>query len=129
MDDLDMLSRKDLNSAELETIRVSRNPTAVVTASEEVQTNEEAPVYVYDLDLLVTAQTPEDTPAVLSLGKLCEDYGYSYEWTSVHNFILLKTAKIQCKTAKYVPIVVPGTSTRPLPARLRVHLQHQHRRT
>ena len=31
-----MLSRKDLNSAELETVRVSKSPTTVVTANGEV---------------------------------------------------------------------------------------------
>ena len=41
-----MLSRKDLNSAELETVRVSESPTRVVTANGEVQTNDEATVYV-----------------------------------------------------------------------------------
>ena len=41
-----MLSRKDLNSVELETVRVSRNPTEVITASGEVQTSQEATVYV-----------------------------------------------------------------------------------
>ena len=39
-----MLSRKDLNSAELETVRVSKSPTTVVAASGEVQTKEEATV-------------------------------------------------------------------------------------
>ena len=43
-----MLSKKDLNSAELGTVRVSRNPTTVMTANGEVQTK-----YVYDLDLFV----------------------------------------------------------------------------
>ena len=33
-----MLSKKDLNSAELETRRISRSPTTVVTANSEVQT-------------------------------------------------------------------------------------------
>ena len=60
-------SRKSLNSAELETVRVSRNTTTLVTANGEVQTNEEATVYVYDLDLFVTVQILGDTPAVLSL--------------------------------------------------------------
>ena len=54
-----MLNKNDLNSVGLDTIRVSRNPTTVSTANGEVQTNEEATVYFYDLD----------TPAVLSLGK------------------------------------------------------------
>ena len=57
-----MLSRKDLNSAELHTVRVSRNPTTLITANGEVQTNEEATVYVYDLDLFVTVQIPRIRP-------------------------------------------------------------------
>ena len=37
-----MISTKDLNSAELETVTTSRSPTTVFTANGEVQTNEEA---------------------------------------------------------------------------------------
>ena len=66
-----MLSRKDLNSAELDTIRVSRNQTTVITANGEVQTHEGAQLHVHDLELFVTVQILEDTPATLSLGKLC----------------------------------------------------------
>ena len=47
----------------------------VVTANGEVLTKEEARVYVKELDLFVTVMLLEDTPAVLSLGKLCEDHG------------------------------------------------------
>ena len=72
-----MLSRKDLNSAELETVRISKSPTTVDTANGEVQTNEEATVHVKELDLFVTVKLLEDTLAVLSLGNLCEDHGYS----------------------------------------------------
>ena len=72
-----MLSRKDLNFAELETIRLSRNPTTVITANLEVQTNEEATVYVHNHGLFVTVQILEDTPAVVSPGKLSEEHGYS----------------------------------------------------
>ena len=45
-----MVSKRDLDSAELETIRTSRRPTAVMTANSEVQTREEATVYVKELD-------------------------------------------------------------------------------
>ena len=41
-----------------------------------MQTNEEAQVRVHDLDLFVTVQILDDTPAVLSLGKLCEEHVY-----------------------------------------------------
>ena len=37
------------------------------------------------LDLFVTVKLLEDAPAVLSLGKLCEDHGYSYHWTPGQN--------------------------------------------
>ena len=72
-----MLSRKDLNSTELESVRVSRNLTTVVTAVGEVQTKEGATVYVKDLDLFVTVHRFEDTTPVLSFWQLCEDHGYS----------------------------------------------------
>ena len=68
---MNMLSREDLNSGELETVRVSRNATTVFTANGAVQTKEEATAYVKDLDLFVTAQILEDTSAVV---KLCEDH-------------------------------------------------------
>ena len=63
------LSKKELSSEELETLRRPRNSTTVVTVNGEVQTNEEAQVYVHDLDLYVTMQILDDTPAVLSLAK------------------------------------------------------------
>ena len=68
-----MVSKRDLNSAELATMRTSKSPTTVMTANGEVQTREEATVYVEQLDLFVTVMLLEETPAVLSLGKLCED--------------------------------------------------------
>ena len=75
-----MLSTKDLSSDEIETLRRSRNTTTVVTAKGEVQTNEETQVFVHELDLFVTVHILDGTPAVLSLGKLCEEHGYSCEW-------------------------------------------------
>ena len=45
-----MISKKDLNSADLETVTTSTSPTTVITAKGEVQTNEEAAFYVKELD-------------------------------------------------------------------------------
>ena len=75
-----MLSKKDLSSDEMDTLRSSRNPTTAVTANGEVRTNEDAQVYVHDFDLFVTVQLLEETPAVLSFGKLCSEHRFSYEW-------------------------------------------------
>ena len=68
-------------------------------ANGEVQTNEEARAYVHDLDLFVTVPLLDDTPAVSSLGKLCEEHGHSYEWESGQKPHLIKNGKrILCKT-------------------------------
>ena len=75
-----MISKKDLNSVELETVTTSKNPTTVITANDEVQTHEEATVYVKELEIFFTMKLLENTSAVLSPGKLCDEHGYSYEW-------------------------------------------------
>ena len=107
-----MVSRKDLNSAELETVKVSKNPTTVVAANGEVLSKEEATVYVRELELFLTAMLLEDAPAVLSLGKLCPDHGCKTDRTSGQKPQLIKNGKkIGCNTANYVPFVVPGLST------------------
>ena len=91
-----MLRRKDLNSAELETARVSKSPTTV-----------EATVCVKELDLFVTVKLLEDTPAVLSLGNSAK-----IERTSGQKpHFINDDSRIQCSTENHVPIVVPGLST------------------
>ena len=72
-----MISKKDLNSAVMDTLTKTCSPTIVITANGEVQTHEEATVYV---NTFLTVKVLEDTPAVLSLGKLCDEHGCSYEW-------------------------------------------------
>ena len=75
-----MISKKDLNSGEMYTLTKSCSPTTVITSNGEVQTHEEATVYVKELDIFLTMKVLEQTPAVLSLGKLCDAHGHSYEW-------------------------------------------------
>ena len=82
------------------------------TANGEVQTREEATVYVKELDLFVTIMLLEETPAVPSLGNLCEDHGYTYHLTSGQKPHLTKNGKItNCTISNCVPFVVPGLST------------------
>ena len=59
-----MISKKDLNSDEMETVTTSRSPTTAITANGEVQTHEEATVYVTELDIFSTMKVLEDAPAV-----------------------------------------------------------------
>ena len=84
----------------------------VITANGEVQRNEEATVYVKGLDIFLTVKVLESTPAILSLGKLCDEHGYSYEWMNRRKPHLIKNGiRIQSNTENFVPVVVPGLST------------------
>ena len=85
-----MISKKDLSEAEMDTLTKSCSPTTVITANGEVQTQEEAIVYVKELDIFLTVKVLENTPAVLSLGKLCDENGYSYEWINGQKPHLIK---------------------------------------
>ena len=76
-----MISKKDLSDAEMDTLTKSCNPTIVITANGEVQTDED----VKELDIFLTMKVLEDTPADLSLGKLCHENGCSYEWINGQN--------------------------------------------
>ena len=107
-----MISKKDLNSAEMDTLTTSKSPTTVITANGEVQTHEEATVYVKELGIFLTMKVLEDTLAVLSLGKLCDEHAYSYEWINGQKPHLNKNGiRIQCNTENFVPNVVLGLST------------------
>ena len=53
-----MINKKDLNSAEMDMLTKSCSPTMVITASGEVQTHEEATVYVKELDIFLTVKSP-----------------------------------------------------------------------
>ena len=107
-----MISKKDLSEAEMDTLTKSCSPTIVITANGEVQTQEEAIVYVKELDMFLTMKVLENTPAVLSLGKLCDENGYSYEWIKGQKPHLIKNGiRIICNTENFVPIVVPGLSS------------------
>ena len=81
-----------------------RNPTVVLTAGGGVHTYEEAQVFVHDLNQFVTVQPVEETLAVLSVVKLCEDHGYSIEWVTKNGKIIF------CTTDNFIHLVVPGLS-------------------
>ena len=107
-----MISKQDLSDAEMDTLTKSCSPTIVITANGEVQTHEEAIVYVKELDILLTMKVLDNTPAVLSLGKLCDENGYSYEWINGQKPHLIKDGiRIICNTENFVPVVVPGLSS------------------
>ena len=106
-----VMSNRELSSEEMGTFRRSRNLTVVLTANGEVQTHEEAQVFVHDVNQFVTVQLLEETPAVLSLENSTRTTDILVSGSAVknHGWRLRKT--IVCKTDNFVPLVVPGLST------------------
>ena len=95
----------------MDTLTKSCSPTIVITANGEVQTHEEAIVYVKELHIFWTMKVLENTPVVSSIGKLCDENGYSYQCINGHKPHLIKNGfRMQCDTENFVPIVVPGLS-------------------
>ena len=91
-----------------------------MTANGEVQT-EEATESVKQFDLLVKVMLLEETPAVLSLDKLCQGHGCTYHWTSGRKPHLIRNGKrIDGNILNFVPYVVldlsaSSSSTSPSP--------------
>ena len=65
----------------------------VMTANGEARTNEEATVYVKQLDLFVTVMLLQETPAVLSLGNSAKNMGIGIIGKAVRIHISSKTAR------------------------------------
>ena len=107
-----MISKKDLSKSEMDTLTKSCSPIIVITANGEGQTHEEATVYIKELCIFLNMKVLENTPAVLSLGKLCDENGYSYEWINGQKPHLIEDGiRIICNTENFVHNVVPGLSS------------------
>ena len=87
-----MISKKDLISDELETVTTSRSPMTVITANGEMQTNEEATVYVKELAIFSTMRKSSRTRQ-----QYCRSESFSMKTdthmngSTVKNHISLKT--------------------------------------
>ena len=85
------ISKKDLNDAEMDTLTKSCSPTIVITANGEVQTHEEAIVYVKELDIFLTLEVLEDTPAFYRSERFVMKTDIFMNGSTVKNHISLKT--------------------------------------
>ena len=107
-----MISKKDLNDAEMETLTKSKSTMTVITANGEVQTHEEATVYVKELDYFLQRKSSKTRQQYCRWESFCDENGYSYECINGQKPHLIKNGiRLQCNTENFVPIVVPGLST------------------
>ena len=75
-----MVGKNDWTPEDADTIPASKTLCETLTAHGTVFTSGEATVHFEDLDMFVTFQLLEDSPAVLSLGRLSVENGHTYEW-------------------------------------------------
>ena len=94
-----VVSKRYFNLAKLETMRISKSPTTVMTADGEVQTEEEATVHVKELDLFVTVMFLVEIPTNLLLsGSSARIMGILASGPAVNKPHLTKNGKrIECK--------------------------------
>ena len=97
---LQMMSKRDLTPEEQETIQKSKDSSVIMTSNDTTHTIEKGTVCA--LNMFVQVQFFKESPAVLSLGKLCEENGYSHEWYPG------QPSYLKCKTDNHIPLVVPG---------------------
>ena len=95
----------------MDTLTKSCSLTIVITANGEVQTHEEATVDVKELDICLSVRVLENTPAVWSLGKLCDENGCSYEWINGQKPHLIENGIRTLYTENFV-LVLDGCQIR-----------------
>ena len=75
-----MISKKDLSDAEMDTLtKIVQSYDSQNRQWRSADEGRGYSVFQRILDIFLTMKVLEDTPAVLSLGKLCDENGYSYE--------------------------------------------------
>ena len=69
-----------LTPEEQETIQTPKGSVSYFDSEPLTRLKKQQNIYVNDLDMAFQVQLLKESPAVLSLGKLCEENGYSYLW-------------------------------------------------
>jgi hypothetical protein len=105
-----LISKKDLTTKEKKSIRRLRHTVCLQTANGIITVTHEVDVRVRELgNEKVTAIVMENAPAVLSLGKLCEENGYDYIWRSGTKPYLQKGGlRVICQEINNVPLITPA---------------------
>ena len=109
-----MVSEKDLNSAELEDHEDIKESDDGDDGQRRGANQRRSDVICQRIGLLVNVMLLQEPPAVLLLGKHCDEHGYTYHFKSGQNPHLIKNGEREdCKKSNYVPFVVPGISASP----------------
>ena len=103
---LHMMRLSSLNHKEKKTSRQSNTIRDIQTANGIVVSDTEAKVYIKELSAYQGVDLVKDSPAVLSLGSLCDEHGCSYSWFPGETPRWSRGKKvIECSIENFVPAV------------------------
>ena len=106
------MSKESLSTKERKTIVSLDETIPIQTANVEVELTEKVKIYVQDLKTHVWAHLLPNTVAVLSLGLLVDELGFSYHWTPERKPYLKRgKVKVTCHPSNNVPLIFPGVSS------------------
>ena len=112
-----IVSIENLTPPEKESIRPIAEPFAVETANGAVTIESEVDIYVRELDVHITAHLLQDTPTLLSLGKLVKEHGFFYIWKPGQAPYLQKgDFKITCWPQHDVPYIISASAAAATPS-------------
>ena len=107
-----MISKKDLNSAKLETVTTSRSPTTVITTVEKFRRMKRPQFMSKNWIYSWRWKSSRIRQQFHRLESFAMNTDTHTSGSTVKNHISLKMVfSIQCNTENFVPIVVPGLST------------------
>ena len=85
------------------------NPIPITTANGEVKIHAQVYVYVKELGIFVWAYVLDCECSVLSLGMLCDDEGFTYQWVPNTPPTLTRDGfRVICYPSHNVPVIFPA---------------------
>lgn len=106
-----IISRKHLTKKEMKSIRKAETSMQFQTANKTTETDDIVDYCASDLGITVTAWVVQDSPPLLSLGKLVEDFGVRYAWDYDNGAVIkIKDKIVHCSVNQRCPCVATSFS-------------------
>ena len=121
----DLVSRKHVAKT-ADRIKKSFNAVTFMTANGKTDAEEDILLHVAELDEDIEPYVMASTPAVLSIGRRCMDFGYEFRWPAgkLPYFITPKGVKVTLVVEDYVPYLRTQLAKRTVSAVTKLLAEH-----
>ena len=105
------VQRSNLSNVELQTLK-NTTSIALQTANGMVNANQVVQVYIQELRLKLWALILDNTPCLLSMGRLCRQHGFTFTQEDANPPVLYKgDIRVYCQSTFDVPYITAGSDT------------------